>query len=177
MAEDNDVLNRADSLMTRAEGSFIGGRRRRTFIAAPQADFPENELAAQQLQGALQDYFLQAGSVMPRLEEVVFPEMPPSEDEDLPVLTEIVAPEPAVSEPAPEDPFNDTLVEILVADIAHAIEQQLAIELPTLIEASLLTVKEELRAGISATMEIALRDFLARRQQLRLPLDEPKRDE
>jgi hypothetical protein len=99
------------------------------------------------------------------------PPQAPGDDDDLPVLTEVVAPEAAVSTP-PADRFDETLVAILVSDIAHAIEQQLAIELPTLIEASLLTAKEELRAGISATMEIALRDFLARRRQLRLPLQE-----
>lgn len=95
----------------------------------------------------------------------------PDDDDDLPVLTEVVPPEPVVSVPL-ADRFDETLVAILVADIAHAIEQQLAIELPTLIEASLLTAKDELHAGISATMEVALRDFLARRRQLRLPLDE-----
>lgn len=137
MADNNDVLNRADSLI----------RRRRTFVAGP---------------------------AMPKLEEIVFAASPAAEDEDLPVLTEVVSPEAAVSEASP-DRLDETLLAILVSDIAHSIEQQMAIELPMLIEASLLTAKEELRAGISATMEIALRDFLARRRQLRLPLDEPNR--
>ena len=39
-----------------------------------------------------------------------------------------------------------------------------------------LTAGEELRAGITSTMEAALRDFIARRKQLRLPLDEPNTD-
>jgi len=157
MADNTDVFNRPNRL--EGEGSygsnpFGGNRRRRAFVATPRAD-----------------------AVMPKLEEVVLPAEMPSEDEDLPVLTEIVEPEPAVSEAPAEEGFDEALVAILVADIAHAIEQQLAVELPTLIEASLLSVKEELRAGIGATVDVALRDFLTRRQQLRLPLDEPNSGE
>lgn len=149
MADNNDVLDRADSLIT---------KRRRTFIAARrEASSPD-------------------ASVMPKLEEIVFAAAPSADDEDLPVLTEVVPPEAAVSE-ASADRFDETLMSILVSDVAHAIEHQLAIELPTLIEASLLAVQEELRSGICTTVELALRDFLARRQQLRLPLDEPNRSE
>ena len=155
MADNNDVFNRADSLM----------RRRRAFVAAPKETVPAEDFAARHKRGE---------PVMPKLEEIDFPEILSADDEDLPVLTEEVSAEAAVSE-ASSDRFDETLVAILVSDIAHAIEQQMRIELPTLIEASLLTANEELRAGISATLEIALRDFLARRQQLRLPLDEPNR--
>ena len=45
--------------------------------------------------------------------------------------------------------------------------------LPMLVEAALITTQNELRNGISSIMGMALRDFLAHRQQLRLPLDDP----
>ena len=92
-------------------------------------------------------------------------------EDDLPVLTEVVSAEASVSEKRAER-LDETEVALLAAEIAHAIEHQLAIELPTLIEAVLLNAGEELRSGINSTMETALRDFLARRKQLRLPLDE-----
>ena len=102
--------------------------------------------------------------------------LPASDDNDLPVLTEVVSAEAAVSEVSP-DRFDETQVSLLASDIAHAIGQQLTYELPTLLEATLLNAGEELRAGITSTMETALRDFIARRKQLRLPLDEPNRND
>jgi len=127
-------------------------RRRRSFVAAP-ASAPEMARPSP---------------------------LPPatSDDDDLPVLTEVVAPDTAdtaataVAE-APSERFDETQVSLLASEIAHAIGQQMAFELPSLLEAVLLSAGEELRAGITSTMEIALRDFIARRKQLRLPLDEP----
>lgn len=136
MAENIDIINRADSLIT---------GRRRSFIAAP---------------------------AMPKLDEVVFAETPVAEDDDLPVLTDVVPPEAAVSEAA-TDRFDETLLSILAADLAHSIETRLGVELPSLIEATLDSFQQDLRRGIVAATEAALKDFLARRQQLRLPLDEP----
>lgn len=122
-----------------------GNRRRRSFLAAP----PAGAAAAD------------------------------SAEEDIPVLTDVVlpdmvAPEAAVSEAAP-DRFDETLVSILAADLAHSIEQRLGVEIPSLIEATLENLEQDLRRGIVATTEAALRDFLERRQQLRLPHDEPNR--
>ena len=151
MAENNDVFNRADSLM----------RRRRAFVAAPAA--PAESPATQRLG---------AESVMPKLEEIDFSSNQNTEDEDLPVLTDVVPPEAAVSEAAP-DRFDETLLSILAADLAHSIETRLGVELPSLIEATLDSFQQDLRRGIVAATEAALKDFLARRQQLRLPLDEP----
>ncbi|MFZ4535251.1 hypothetical protein [Propionivibrio sp.] len=101
-----------------------------------------------------------------------------NDDDDLPVLTEVVS-EAAVSEAAAitTERFDETQVSLLASEIAHAIGQQLTYELPTLLEATLITAGEELRAGITATMETALRDFIARRKQLSLPLDEPNRND
>ena len=116
--------------------------------------------------------------------EVVAPEpdiLPPAADEDdIPLLTEVVpsdepedeeqiADEP---EPEPSATFDDRLEE-LATQMAEAIGRQMAYELPTLIEATLLNAEEGLRTGITATMDAALRDFIARRKQLPLPLDEP----
>lgn len=100
--------------------------------------------------------------------------VPPAviEDDDLPVLTEVVSADAAGFDERSER-FDETQVSLLASDIAHAIGQQLTGELPKLLESVLLDAGEELRAGITATMESALRDFIARRKQLRLPLDEP----
>ena len=128
--------------LMRSEGLSPAGRRRRSFIAAPATSEEPFELLAH-----------------------------PDED-DLPVLTEIVSVEAAVSEPV-HDHFDETLISIIASDLVQSLEQQLAIELPTLIEASLINAQNELRAGVSSTLELALRDFLERRrQQLRLPLEE-----
>lgn len=99
-----------------------------------------------------------------------------ADEDDLPVLTEVVQPEVAVADAAPVPKIDEALLAMLAKDIAHAIDQQMAIELPTLIEATLQYAKDELRAGIDSTIKIAVRDFLASRQQLRLPLDDPERD-
>ena len=102
---------------------------------------------------------------------------PPSEDEeDIPVLTEIVPAELAPPEP-PAVRDDEALLAIIASDLVRSLEQQLAIELPTLIEAALINAQMELRSGISSTMSMALRDFLARRQQLSLPFEEPNPDE
>jgi hypothetical protein len=148
MAEHSDLVNRADSLMN-PESSLPGGRRRRSFVAAPVSK-----------------------AVQVIAPSPAMPAMPIIEDDDLPVLTEVVSAEAAVSEDR-SDRFDETQVSMLASEIAHAIGQQLTFELPNLLEATLLTAGEELRAGITATMETALRDFIARRKQLRLPLDEP----
>ena len=100
------------------------------------------------------------------------PPLQAAEDDDLPVLTEVVAVD-AADFTEPSERFNETQVSLLASDIAHAIGQQLTSDLPSLLETALLNAGEELRAGITATMETALRDFIARRQQLQLPLEEP----
>ena len=94
-----------------------------------------------------------------------------AEDEGLPVLTEVVSPEAAVSEPKNER-LDETQITLLAAEIAHAFGEQLANELPTLLEAALLQTSKNLRTGISSIMESALRDFLVRRHQLHLPLED-----
>ena len=94
----------------------------------------------------------------------------PPEDDDLPVLTEVVPPEAAVAE-AKTERFDETQITLLASEIAHAFGEHLANDLPALLEAALLRTSKELRAGINMTMDAALREFLARRKQLHLPLD------
>lgn len=91
--------------------------------------------------------------------------------DDIPVLTEVVSAEAAVSEDSTHR-NDDTQITLLASDLAHAIGQQLTYELPTLLEAVLINAGEELRVGITETMEAALRDYIARRKQLRLPLED-----
>lgn len=100
------------------------------------------------------------------------PRIEPSlnDDSDIPVLTDEI---PADGEPVNAGDMEKALAGILASDMAYAIEQYLAAELPTLIETALLNAKEELRSGINETVALALRNFLARRQQLRLPLEDP----
>ena len=151
MADPINMSDRIDAVM-HPEGTGLGGRRRRSFVAAASdtVELPIHSFPPMGIDG-------------------------PEDLDDLPVLTEIVTVEAAVAavtttEP---DPIDETLLAIIAADLIHSIENQLAIELPTLIEATLLNAQNELRTGVNSTLEMALRDFLARRQQLRLPLDDP----
>jgi hypothetical protein len=91
------------------------------------------------------------------------------EEEEFPILTEEVGVDSAL---AAED-LAKALANILASDMAYAIEQHLAAELPALIESTLLNAKEELRSGVSETVTLALRNFLARREQIRLPSEDP----
>lgn len=115
-------------------------------------------------------------SVSGKTEQVSAPP-PISEDEDLPVLTEVVSAEAAIPETQAEPYDEEALLSIIATDLVRTLERQLAIELPSLIEATLLNAQEELRSGINSTLDLALRDFLARRHQLSLSLDEPNRDD
>jgi len=144
MSEHTDVVERADSLMQGGTSPF-GSRRRRSFVAATTRDA-----------------------------EFTNTPLPTIDDDDLPVLTDVVPAEVEQVSEASSEPDEEALLSIIAADLVHSIEQQLAIELPTLIEATLINAQNELRAGVNSTLEMALRDFLARRQQLRLPLDDPK---
>jgi len=120
--------------------------------------------------------FVAARPSAPQIDRIDSQPPPVSEDDDLPVLTEVVSADAAGFDEHSER-FDETQVSLLASDIAHAIGQQLTGDLPKLLETALLNAGEELRAGITATMESALHDFIARRKQLRLPLDEPDSDD
>ena len=116
-------------------------------------------------------------SVSGKTEPISAPPPPISDDEDLPVLTDVVSAAAVVPETQAEPYDEEALLSIIAADLVRTLERQLAIELPSLIEATLLNAQEELRSGINSTLDMALRDFLARRRQLNLSLDEPNRDD
>lgn len=143
----------------------VHGRRRRSFLAVK----PEAPLDIDTVPAALD-----------------------LEEDDIPVLTEVVPPDAPVEaeatepvepvepvepdEPASVDPMIavEARIEELAADMARAIAEQMAYDLPTLIEATLLNAGAELRSGITATMETALREYIAQRKQLNLPLEDAK---
>ena len=90
------------------------------------------------------------------------------EEDDIPILTEVVAAEEEEEEeeegeaetPVTAKAQTPADLEELAARMARIIDQQMACELPTLIEATLLDVVTDLRAGIASTVEAALRDFV-----------------
>lgn len=136
-----------------SENAELPVRRRRSFLAAKRSDNPRTDIAS-----------------------IATEEM--AEGDDIPVLTEVVPLDqdenaaPPADEASPDLSASfDARLEELAAQMAEAIERQMACELPTLIEATLINASEELRTGITATMEAALRDFSARRKQLQLPFD------
>ncbi len=147
MASD-DVVARADSLM-----------RRRSFVAAPAPALRQTPPADD----------------IPVLNEAAEVEAVRAEeaDDNIPLLTEEVFPDtPTVS--AARDRFDETLAARLAAEFAHSLERRLAAELPTFVEASLAVLEADLRRGILDIANDAIKDFVARREQLRLPLEEPE---
>lgn len=143
MAEHHDLVDRANKLM-RGEGRALS--RRRSFLAAPgKPPAPVNAAVSAE---------------------------PSPADEDLPVLTEVVAADELAppADAAPPDAAavhaapDEQALSQLAAELAGSLEQQLAAELPTLIEATLLNAQSELLAGVHATLDLALRNFLASRQ-------------
>ena len=99
------------------------------------------------------------------------------EDDDLPVLTDIVAGEASAPSSRADRYDEEALLSIIATDLVRTLERQLATELPTLIEAALLSAQQELQTGINSTLEMALKAFLARRHQLSLPLDDLQPDD
>ena len=140
MSDRHDLVDRANQLM-RAEGRVLG--RRRSFLAAPGQ--PSAPLT-----------------------------LPPPgfANDELPVLTEVVPADDFASLNQAEVATlsadaarpDDTALSLLAADVMQSLEQQLAAELPTLIEATLLNAQNELLAGVHSTLELALRNFLDSRQ-------------
>lgn len=123
-------------------------RRRRAFVAAPPQELP--------------------GDVPMLVEEA----LPRPTDDDIPVLTEEVLPDTPTGA-LPRDKFDEKLASRLASEFAHSLELRLAAELPSLVEASLAVLEADLRRGILDIANDAIKDFVARREQLRLPLEEP----
>lgn len=97
-------------------------------------------------------------------------------DEEFPVLTDVVdITEISVETPAAPVPLQPML-DALAADLSRAIEERLAAELPELLQAAFEHADQEMRRGMAASIESTTRDFLARRQQLRLPFPDTSPD-
>jgi hypothetical protein len=89
----------------------------------------------------------------------------PTIDEDLPVLSDVVASDAA------RDPLiagmDPAILNILVSELARNIGRHVAGELPNLLyNSTLATLEADLRRGILAATEVAARDFIAQRQRL-----------
>lgn len=150
MAKDGDLIRRADSLINpEADPAGVDRRessrrlrRRRSFIAS-----------------------------VDRPVKLTPPDRNGAEDEDLPVLTEVVSPETLPEAKAAD--IETELRSMLATDLADVVDRQLRNDLPELIEAALCGAAEQLQRGLATTIETALHDFLSQRGQLRLPLEDP----
>jgi hypothetical protein len=150
MSDDSDLISRANSLINADAGTAGSSRessrrtrRRRSFLATKANDTAD---------------------------VLSLPARAGGDDDDLPVLTEVVL---AARTTSAEEfvSHGDNLRPALAADLAHLIDRQLSSELPILIEVTLRNAAEQLRLGIDAVIETAVQDFLAERGQLRLPLE------
>lgn len=153
MADDEDLLSRANSLINSDSGAVRGERRnnprpmrrRRSFLASINADQVDSG-----------QRFTRRGS----------------DDDDLPLLTDIVV----AAEAEPETSVDDIAADLrptLAAELGQLIDRHLAAALPTLVELAVLEAAQHLRQGIEASIATAARDFVAQRGQLQLPLEEP----
>ena len=161
MAKPGDVVDRADALM----------RPRRSFVAKPPASAPATSDALDHVAD-----WPPSGAAPTSGEDTRADKLDAAEElDDLPVLTDVVAFDDAIDgADRRQERIDETQVALLAAQIAHTIGEQLARDLPGLIETALASAGEQLSRGIGATMETALQDFIARRRQLALPLDEPR---
>ncbi len=152
MADDDDLLSRANSLINPDSGAARGERRqvprqmrrRRSFLAStPSADDAE-------------------GGTRPAGRN--------SEDDELPLLTDVVI---SAEAEASVEAIAADLRPTLAAALAQDIDRHLAASLPALVEAAAANAAEHLRRGIEASISRAAADFVAERGQLPLPLEEP----
>jgi hypothetical protein len=142
-------------------------RPRRSFVAKP----PATSDAVDRVADAPEKGAWPTSDEAPRADKLDAAE----ELDDLPVLTDVVAFDDAIDgADRRQERIDETQVALLAAQIAHSIGEQLARDLPGLIETALASAGEQLSRGIGATMETALQDFIAHRRQLALPLDEPR---
>lgn len=93
----------------------------------------------------------------------------PSEVDDLPVLTQVVAKKAAG---APQQPgqVDPAVLNVLSGELAHAVSNRLSAELPDIVQGALESMinhlELELRASINAATQAAIRDFLAERERV-----------
>jgi hypothetical protein len=161
-------------------------QRRRSFLASRQDKIPEAPIPPARTEDL--DTFPNAFPILEKEEDIpVLTEVIPVENEEF-EAEELEAPvfgETPLDSPVDSPTISEVIeasggnganvnVEEFLARMTKAIHQQMAYELPTLVEATLLSASEDLRTGITSTMEAALRDFIARyKHQLQLPPDHP----
>ena len=97
---------------------------------------------------------------------------PTNDDDDLPVLTETVEKQEAVVAQSGLPPDEERMYAVLASELAHAVEHRLTAELPSILASALVKMEGELKHDLLTATESALRDFMARRRQLRLPFDD-----
>lgn len=153
------LVFRADSLM----------QKRRSFIATPRAVFAPPAPPPEPT-----DPLETVETPAPPISPAPAADAAPAED-DLPVLTEIIPPE-AMPAAMPAAAVEEALAHRLASELAQAVGERLEAELPALIDASFARIENDLRHDLRALAENALKDFLARRQQLPAHAEPPTRD-
>ena len=161
------LVFRADSLM----------QKRRSFIATPRAVVAAPAPLAPPAEPA--DPLATVETPPPRTQPVppapAADAVPAGSEDDLPVLTEIIPPE-AMPAAMPAAAIEEALAHRLASELAQAVGERLEAELPTLIDASFARIENDLRHDLRALAESALKDFLARRQQLPAHVEPPAHD-
>ena len=155
MADDEDLLSRANSLINPDSGATRGERRQVPRQMRRRRSFLASTASAEDAEGSTR----LAGRN--------------SEDDDLPLLTDVVLGAEAEPEASVDDIAAD-LRPTLAAELTQLIDRHLAASLPALIEAAVANAAEHLRGGIKASITMAAADFVAQRGQLPLPLEEPE---
>jgi hypothetical protein len=92
-------------------------------------------------------------------------------DEDLPVLTDVVEPENLAAQTPPRD-LIEPLIDGLRHELSEVVRHQLAAEIPNLIQQATSQLAIELQQTITRRVESSLIEYLARRRQLALELPE-----
>ena len=142
MAGNNGLIRRIDSLINAEAGAADSDRRegsralrrRRSFLASPA---PTDAAA-----------------------RVADTPQPFGDDDDLPLLTDVVLP----AELAPLESLETIsarLRQALAATIEQLVEQHLRTELPALVDAALEHAADQLQRSLGAAVDAALRDSLA----------------
>lgn len=223
--ETPEILSRVDSLMMRRRGAVSPLSPAEPSLMSEPDPAPETVQAVQEITpeaapeddpaawAAPSDAGLLEQSFPPALTEDASlisapPEQPPTEDDDLPVLTDVILIDAApadATQPSPpdhqqEEAFGEAAEEVptvrtidiaadspgdieeaypassigetpadeaaadLAADIARLCRERLASELPALLENLLNAAEKELRAGIAAIVDDALREAMTRHQ-------------
>ncbi|MGB4672540.1 MAG: hypothetical protein WBH99_01160 [Azovibrio sp.] len=115
----------------------------------PEPELPHND-----------DIVSRADAFMRRRQRAT-PAAPAQEEDDLPVLTDVVTPSPRQDGRPTPCPDLDSMSQAL----AEAISKQLAAEIPVLVEASLqaalASIARDIRQGVEETSRKAIADFVA----------------